>query len=48
MHYFYPLPLLALSWLIRHNFRPLNDFKSELARRKAQDLNPIHNVGLSS
>lgn len=38
---FLPFALLALSWLIRHNFRPLNDFKSELARRKAQDLNPI-------
>lgn len=38
---FLPFALLALGWLIRHNFRPLNDFKSELASRKAQDLNPI-------
>lgn len=39
---FLPFALLALGWLIRHNFQPLNNFKSELARRKAQDLSPIH------
>ncbi len=38
---FLPFALWALSWLIRHNFRPLNDFRTELASRKAQQLSPI-------
>lgn len=38
---FLPFALLALSWLIRQNFRPLNNFRKELASRKAQELSPI-------
>lgn len=38
---FLPFALLALGWLIRHNFQPLNAFKNELASRKAQALDPI-------
>lgn len=38
---FLPFALLSLGWLIRKNFQPLNDFKAELASRKAQELTPI-------
>ena len=38
---FLPFALFGLGWMIRKNFQPLNDFKTELASRKAQDLKPI-------
>jgi two-component system OmpR family sensor kinase/two-component system sensor histidine kinase QseC len=38
---FLPFAVFGLGWLIRQNFQPLNDFKAELARRKAQELSPI-------
>jgi two-component system, OmpR family, sensor kinase len=38
---FLPFAILGLGWLIRKNFQPLNDFKAELASRKAQELKPI-------
>ena len=39
---FLPFALWALSWVIRKNFQPLHDFKTELANRKPQALTPIH------
>lgn len=38
---FLPFAIFGLSWVIRRNFQPLNDFKTELASRKAQELKPI-------
>ena len=38
---FLPFAVFGLGWMIRKNFQPLNDFKTELASRKAQDLKPI-------
>lgn len=38
---FLPFALFGLAWMIRKNFQPLNDFKTELASRKAQELRPI-------
>ena len=38
---FLPFALFGLGWMTRKNFQPLNDFKTELASRKAQDLKPI-------
>ncbi|WOE30340.1 MULTISPECIES: ATP-binding protein [unclassified Acinetobacter] len=36
-----PFALLALSWIIRRNLRPLQDFRDELAQRKANALTSI-------
>jgi len=38
---FLPFAIFGLSWVIRRNFQPLIDFKTELASRKAQELKPI-------
>lgn len=38
---FLPFAIFGLSWVIRRNFQPLVDFKTELASRKAQELKPI-------
>src|SRR5690606_13660833 len=38
---FLPFAIFGLSWVIRRNFQPLKDFKTELASRKAQELKPI-------
>lgn len=38
---FLPFAIFCLSWVIRRNFQPLIDFKTELASRKAQELKPI-------
>jgi two-component system OmpR family sensor kinase/two-component system sensor histidine kinase QseC len=38
---FLPFALFGLGWMIRKNFQPLHDFKTELASRKAQELKPI-------
>jgi two-component system OmpR family sensor kinase len=35
---FLPFAIFGLSWVIRRNFQPLIDFKTELASRKAQEL----------
>lgn len=37
-----PFALWGLIWIIRHSFKPLDDFKSELAQRNSQDLSPIN------
>src|SRR5690606_36696380 len=38
---FLPFAVFGLGWMIRKNFQPLHDFKTELASRKAQELKPI-------
>lgn len=38
----FPFALWGLIWIIRHSFKPLDDFKSELAQRNSQDLSPIN------
>lgn len=37
----FPFALVALVWIIHRNFKPLDDFKAELAQRNSQDLSPI-------
>ncbi|WP_353171657.1 ATP-binding protein [Acinetobacter rudis] len=37
----FPFALLGLIWIIRHSFKPLDQFKFELAQRSSQDLSPI-------
>lgn len=36
-----PFALAGLIWIIQRNFKPLDDFKTELAQRNSQDLSPI-------
>jgi len=38
---FLPFAVFGLGWMIRKNFQPLHNFKTELASRKAQELKPI-------
>ena len=38
---FLPFALWGLSWVIRRNLQPLDDFKEELSKRGAQELAPI-------
>ncbi|AOA59069.1 ATP-binding protein [Acinetobacter larvae] len=37
----FPLALLGMVWIVRRNFRPLDDFKMDLAQRSSNDLEPI-------
>lgn len=39
--FFMPFAVFALGFMVRKNFKPLDDFKSKLAQRKAQQLDPI-------
>lgn len=36
-----PFMLMGLVWIIRRNFKPLDDFKQELSQRDSNDLVPI-------
>lgn len=38
----FPLALWVLIWIIRRGFKPLEDFKSELAQRSSDDLSPFN------
>lgn len=38
---FFPFAIWALTWVIRRNLRPLDDFKKELTTRGASELTPI-------
>jgi two-component system, OmpR family, sensor kinase len=39
---FLPFAVWGLSWVIRRNLQPLDDFKDEITKRGAQELTPIN------
>lgn len=43
-----PLSLIAIPFVVRQTFRPVRSLQRSLARRGAQDLSPLPNVGLPS
>lgn len=39
--FMFPFALVGLIWIIQRNFKPVDDFRAELAQRNSQDLSPI-------